>query len=702
MEKDMFKNKCDFKSKFKILKGGKISLVMSAMLIGSIVNVANAEDITISDIKTSEIRYYSNDATNTYTFSNTGGFNIANDVEQYGFYINDADTYTITNDGTFNFVNLNSDAEPGASAIYTRGGGNFYITNNNTINISSSGYGVYGIVNSTNGLGNIMNNGTITAKYEGGYDNRAYAIQSSSTVDVTNSNTGILNGNLDISKTLTNNGKISLPHNATSTNNASVTTFINTGTLEIGLLTDGQTTTHSQLATTNATFDTGSIINVNVLAASTNVDLIKGTILENIVSASNSLTINDLTITDNSALLDFQYVENGETIDLNIVGGTDNNGDAITIESSTQAYGNTNAKAAGKVLQAISNAGNFTAMTPVFTALAGLSTTDAVAKAVETTTPQTAAATVGAASQIANGISGIVEQRQNITMGGGLSSGDEMFANKNAWVKPFGSFGSQDDKDGLNGFDVKAYGIGMGIDGEIKPNQTLGFAFFYTSANVDVNNVSQKSNLDVFTTLVYGNTPIIDEKTKLLYQLGYAWQKTSGERTVFTGDIATSNYTSKTASLDLKLVRDYKMNDNLLLQPIVSATYRHTTTPTYSETGAGPLSLGVKKATATELLVGLGTMGYYKLDNDSRLIGNLHLNYDFKNQQQTTTASYQGASGVTFDTDGIDNGRWSYEAGIGYERDINENSNINFSYSYQAKGTAFSNNTISAKYVLKF
>jgi hypothetical protein len=229
----MFKNKCDFKSRFKILKGGKISLMVSALALGSLVNIANAEDITISDIKTSMIYYFSNDVTNTYTFSNTGGFNITNDQEEYGLYINDADTYTITNNGTFNFVNLNTVAEPGATAIYTRGGGDFYITNNNTINISSSGYGVYGIVNSTNGLGSITNNSTITVKYEGEYDYKAYAISSSSTVDVTNSNTGILNGNLYIRKTLTNNGTISLPYNAT---NATIGTLVNTGTLEIGLL----------------------------------------------------------------------------------------------------------------------------------------------------------------------------------------------------------------------------------------------------------------------------------------------------------------------------------------------------------------------------------------------------------------------------------------------------------------------------------
>ncbi len=44
----------------------------------------------------------------------------------------------------------------------------------------------------------------------------------------------------------------------------------------------------------------------------------------------------------------------------------------------------------------------------------------------------------------------------------------------------------------------------------------------------------------------------------------------------------------------------------------------------------------------------------------------------------------------------------AYEAGIGYELDINKTNNINISYDYQGQGSKFSNNVISAKYVLKF
>ncbi|WP_148572241.1 autotransporter domain-containing protein, partial [Aliarcobacter cryaerophilus] len=71
-----------------------------------------------------------------------------------------------------------------------------------------------------------------------------------------------------------------------------------------------------------------------------------------------------------------------------------------------------------------------------------------------------------------------------------------MIAQNNFWCKPFRSLGSQKDKDGNSGFDVKAGGVGLGLDGEYKDNQNIGLGLFYTNANVHVNNVNQKADLD--------------------------------------------------------------------------------------------------------------------------------------------------------------------------------------------------------------
>ncbi|WP_181403680.1 autotransporter family protein [Aliarcobacter cryaerophilus] len=550
-------------------------------------------------------------------------------------------------------------------------------------------------------------NGVIEAYHNSELGINAYSLSLGSGGNITVTNRGTLKGNLSVGGSLTNSGLIELPHyNNDGESGGHVQNFINeaNGILRIGLLTDGTigNTKYSKLGTNKAIFENGSTIDVNVLSASTNQPLLAGKRLENVVTASNNLTINDkLNITDNSALLNFKYVTsdgwiNGEdgAIHLDVVKSSENN----IIDNTVSGGGNQNSQNAATALQNVYNSNP-----EIQSAFNNLRSAQEVASAVQSTTALTPTATVGATTQISNGIAGIVTQRQNANIsGGGLNSGDTMFAQKNFWFKPFGSLGSQKDKDGISGFDVKAGGFGLGLDGEYRDNQNIGFGLFYTNANVDVNNVNQKADLDVFTTLVYGNVPVIDDKTNFLYQVGYSWQKTDGSREIFTGQTATSDYTSKTASLDLKLMRDVQITDNLLLQPMVETTYRHFTNPAYKENGAGALNLNVDKFTSKDLIVGLGTIAHYKLTDDSKIVGNVNVGYDFEGKNQTVTSAFQGAAGVKFDTNGIDNGRWSYQAGIGYELDINKTNSINVSYDYQGQGSDFSNNTVSAKYVLKF
>ena len=625
-------------------------------------------------------------------------------AEAYGIYVSSEGTGIIENSGNIK-VNAKST-----------------IVDENSSGILAESYGI-SVAAYQNGQDlSIINSSSIEAYVDNKLDRDGYSLyinnspylyinNSPQSSNFTVTNSGILKGNIYVNGSLENSGTIELAYNAMNDDSAYIQDFINKedGKLTIGLKTDGTLdgTEYSQLNTESATFENGSTIDVNVLSASTNSGLLAGKRLENVVTADTELTINGkLNVTDNSALLNFEYKTsddwiNGEdgAIHLDVVKSSNNN----IVDNTISGGGTQNSQAAASALQTIQDNGNHPNMNRVFTSLNQLSSSEAVAHAVESTTPVATSATVGATTQISNGIAGIVSQRQNANISsGGMNSGDGMFSENNLWIKPFGSIGSQNDKDGINGFDLKTYGLGFGADTEYKNNQRLGLAFFYTNGNVDVNNMNQNADLDVFTTLIYGNVPVIDDKTNFLYQAGYAWQKTQTDRAVFTGDIAESKYTSKTASLDLKLMRDVNVNKDLLLQPLVNTTYRHFTNPAYNETGADALNLNVDKFTSSDLIVGLGTLAHYKLTDDSKIVGNVNVGYDLHDKNQTVTSAYEGATGVNFGTDGIDNGRWSYEVGIGYEMDINKTNNINVSYDYQGQGKDFSNNVVSAKYVLKF
>ena len=450
------------------------------------------------------------------------------------------------------------------------------------------------------------------------------------------------------------------------------------------------------------TFKSGSKLFIDVASSATgNYD---GQTISDVIKAQ-TLTIEDSTLKleDNSALLDFTYTATATSLDLNVKQAQ--SVQEAVASGSTLSSGNKNAGNAAVVLQnIIDNSGNYTQMSSVITALNGLSSNEAVAKAVDSTTPQTTTSSFTASNQISNNISNIVTQRQNINLNGtGLNSGDDMLSEKNIWVKPYGSLGAQKNKDGVNGFDINTYGIGLGFDAEIKENQQIGLGLFYTKADVNVNNVSQNSDINVYSLVLYGNSSIIDDKTNLLYQIGYSLQDTSSQRDIdFLNTSAKADYKSHIATLDLRLLRDMQINSDTLLQPFVSTLYRHFKSPSYNEQGAGSLNLNVNSFSSSELIFGVGTLVHYKINDNSKIFSNVNIGYDLKDDNNIVSSSYQGASGLSFETQGIDNGRWSYDLGLGYENSITELSNINFSYNFQGQGTNYTNHIFSAKYNYKF
>ncbi len=377
----------------------------------------------------------------------------------------------------------------------------------------------------------------------------------------------------------------------------------------------------------------------------------------------------------------------------------DNHG-TITPTTITKKISNTQSSASA--LQTIQDDGTHHDMDNFFAALNTLGSDAEVAHAVESTTPEGTHATSMANTQIMNGIQNVVDGRQNTTLGNGMNSGDATLADKNLWVKLYGGRGTQEDKSGMNGFNLKSRGLGMGVDTEIGDKKRIGMGLFYTNANVNVHSMPQSSLLKVYTAMVYGNLPVY-ANTDLLYQAGYSWQKTDSSRTVLpTYTNATAEYTAKTTSLDLKLVQAYKMANSVTVHPRIEGTYRHTQNPAYAEGGAGAMNLNVGRFSTSQLIFGGGATVDYTLDQNSKLLTDLGVGYDFHHNAQSVTASYAGASSVTFNTQGIDNGGWNYILGLGYERANVLNGNISLMYNYQAQGSSFTNHTLLANYVYKF
>ncbi|MCT7609321.1 autotransporter outer membrane beta-barrel domain-containing protein [Aliarcobacter butzleri] len=695
-------------------KTSKVSFLLSTMLLGA-VSLSGANIYDYTNNKTISETVNSSDAfvelvtrediiganiVNTGTMeANTNGTKSSDAIV---FWIDSMDTTTINNSGTI-LINASG---------------------NNLKYISTQAIATDGFSNST-----LTNSGTIKATINNKLHQQGIAIDLFNTdalSTITNTSSGKIYGNIVSNEynyaTFKNEGFISLPYNANKNSiysfgeeydNASLQpnfgNLVNSGTIEIGAYKDSEgNIENTQILAKTATFEKGSKMQVDVVAGSK--AFVKGDTLSEVVTATDKLKINDLTLNqtklaDNSATLDFEYKYNNNQLDLvvsnvkklsDIVDDKDDNK-----ENNTDNKNVVNKLSVAKTLDEFrNNQSLYPKMGAVLSKIDTLSTNNEVVKAINSIVPTTSF--VNTSSQITSSVSNIISNRLG-NIKSGLNSGDEIIVDSNrVWIKAFGSLGDQKDKDSISGFDLKTYGLGLGYDKEYKEDQIIGLATFYTNANVETNGVNHENDVDAYSIVAYGSNLLVDEKTTIYYQGSYTWQNNDSKRELFTGEQANADFTSKTVALDLKVGHKININDKFAVEPNIGTTYRHFTNPSYNESGAGALNIQSERFTSSEFIGNIGTDFEYKLTPDSKLTATIGAGYDFKDDDNIVTSSFAGASGVSFDTKGIDNGRWNYIAGVGYDVNLDSQNNLNLQYNYQGEGSKYSNNVISLNYMYKF
>ena len=641
-------------------------------------------------------------------------------TEFWGWYENDEYSLldgSFSNSGTINAVaqsdkyavasGLSTDALVEDSTIINSG-----VISSNAVSKDVKKAFAYGLVGSELVNSTITNSGTIEAKVNGKLNNQGFSLdyEDTSGSTITNEKTGKLYGNIYLGDNgqFVNKGFVSLPYNANVLNTIQylyddgstpdgtrkggvyISNLVNSGTIEIGAFKNSNSKIeNTQILTKNATFNAGSKLNVRVEAGSK--AFVKGDKLEQVISAANSLTINELKV--NSATLEFEEVEvkplaannNVKYIDL-----------VVSKVNAFEEAGNTQGNATN-VSQVLNKLRTDPTLGSLVAKLDTLNAAD-LNRALDTLTPTIAAAISNTSSQISTSVSNVVSSRNRL----GASSGDEMvLGNSTLWSKAYGSLGKQKEKDGINGFDLKTYGLGLGYENEYKDGQLLGTGLFYTNANVDINGVSQKTDVDAYSIALYGNNLLKDNKTTIYYQGAYTWQKNDSKRDLFDGTQANAKFTTKILSLDLGVGHKININESLHMEPKLGVTYKHYSNPNYSETGSSA-NITTNKFTSSELLGNAELNMGYKINDFSKITALAGVGYDFKNDNNIVTSSFSAAPSNSFDTKGIDNGRWKYVAGLGYDVDVNNQNNINLSYNFQGEGSKYTNHGLALNYRYKF
>lgn len=535
--------------------------------------------------------------------------------------------------------------------------------------------------------GDLVVNGDVSANASGPIAS-AYAVR----IDDGNgtfTNNGSLSGEIEVDADVDfiNNGTITLASDQDAYTDGTYSQGAN-GVINLGL---GTMQSASLWSATTATFASGSVINFNF-----DSDVSIGDNFDNVIEAVTSLDVSGATFTDNSYLLDALTTLDGDTIDISVTQG---NSFSDALSGSGNAL-----QGAGKFWDDIFTNGTSDAdLNTILDNLKTYSSGEEIASAIASTLPNGAQATGETANNVSGTIGNVVSGRQSNSRGGsGVSTGDEMLAERNFWVKPFYSQAQQDNSNGAYGYKADTYGTAIGFDTDLSSEHRIGAALFFSQSDIDVNDVSQSSDVTSYNAMIYGSLPVIDENTYLDWQAGLGLHNNSSARYVtLNSSTASADYDSYSAQLSGTLSREYAINAKTTLTPHIKGSYQYQSTESYAESGAGALNLNVESSNSDRLLVGMGAQIERQISPKLVLTANAGLNYDLLGGSDAITSSYAGDSTVSFSTEGVKTDELSVEGGFGLNYQKSENFNVEIAYDFEAS-SGFDNQSVSAKLKWRF
>ena len=540
--------------------------------------------------------------------------------------------------------------------------------------------------------GAVVNNaGTISGTAsDGGEGFSIWNTESEGSSTINNLSSGVLRGRLNLQGSgvsLNNDGVIDLSDPTRTSYLAGDFTQSASGTLRLGAAGDGEDQYSRLYVGGTATIAGDAFVDVQEVNS-----LAVGQTLTSVVAANN-LSGNFAQVEDNSTLFNFRSVATqGEDgyIDFEIVKG-------LTAVQSVNASSNPAGLGAARTFDDIIDQGTSNpGMQAVIDALGQLGTEQEVSDAVSQTLPLLTGGMSQATSNALNGVNTVVQERQN--NGQGRSSGEGFYGDEKLWLKPFGSWVDQDDRNNVAGYDANIHGLVIGADAALSEADRLGVAFAYSRSDVDSNSsvARQSAVVDSYQLVLFGNHAL-DAATRFDYQLDVGRHDNDGQRDIgFMGSTAKANYDSWSAHLGGALSHSLQLSEQTRFTPAVRADYTWIRDESYRESGAGALNLNVDSRTTDALVVGLDGSLEHDLSERLILTAKLGVGYDLINEQASITSAFAGEPSANFTTDGLDPSPWITTGGLNLAYQANEQTQVSVGYDVEGRED-FSNQTVSAK-----
>lgn len=342
------------------------------------------------------------------------------------------------------------------------------------------------------------------------------------------------------------------------------------------------------------------------------------------------------------------------------------------------------------------NAARVIDATPELLALFAGLTPEQRSNAATQTLPLVLGATTSAISNSLSTINNVIQARQSSTSG--LSSGDPALGGEHFWIKSFGSWASQDGRNGVSGFDADSKGLALGFDTAVSESTRLGLAFAYAKTDVDGDSrvAPQSAEIDTYQLIGYG-THALTADTHLNVQIDVGQNRTEGRRQIhFTGDTAKADYDGYNLHLGVGIEHNLRLNEQLVFVPSARVDYTWIKEDSYREKGAGLLNLEVEDRDSEALVFSLDGRFDYYLSDSTVLSANLGGGYDSINESASMTSVYAGAPGAAFRTEGLDLEPWLARAGLGLSHTLDNGTEVSLRYDAEAR-SGFTNQGAQVK-----
>lgn len=272
----------------------------------------------------------------------------------------------------------------------------------------------------------------------------------------------------------------------------------------------------------------------------------------------------------------------------------------------------------------------------------------------------------------------------------GMTAGD-MGDGMTMWTQGFGQLAQQDRRDGVAGFDADTYGIAVGIDTEKLADDTVvGVSLSYANTDVESDNAnSTDTDIDSYQISLYGDHDLQDGMY-LAGMVGFAHNSVDQTRHDvggIAGNDANADFDTQQYIVHAELGKEYVVGGNMSLTPHALAHYQHLTIDSYTESGS-TANLSVDNEELDLFELGIGATAEWDLHDDQgqsiRPSVNVGYRYDLIGDEIQTTSNFTGG-GASFETDGADPARSTFNIGTAVTYELDNNWALTADYDYEIK-----------------